>query len=129
MKQLRFFSTALVLAVIVYSCSKSNEEEVKTGFYGSTPPNCDTANMSYATDIKPILQANCYSCHSNSTFTISGTKLENYNDLIHHVEEGDVLGAITHAAGFPAMPENAPKLSDCDINKIKAWIERGALNN
>lgn len=129
MKQLRFFSLALLLVVVFYACSKSNETEVRSGFYGTTPPGCDTANMSFNTDIKPILQSNCYACHSNATYTISGTKLEEYSDLIHHVHDGDVLGSITHASGFPAMPQDGPKLSDCDINKIKAWIDRGALDN
>ena len=128
MKQRFFFATLLISAVMV-SCSKSNETDVTRDFYGGNLDSCDTTNMTFAADVKPILQANCYACHSNTTFSISGTKLEEYADLKEHVEHGDVIGSITHASGFPAMPENAPKLSSCDINKIKAWIDRGALNN
>jgi hypothetical protein len=44
-------------------------------------------------------------------------------------DNGKLVGAITHAAGFLPMPQSAPKLSDCNINKIKDWVNRGALNN
>jgi hypothetical protein len=114
--------------VVLYSCSKSNDTELSQSS-GRDSSACDTTNMSFTADIKPILQANCYACHSNSNFAISSTKLEDYGDLIHHVHDGDILGSISHAPGFVEMPQGAPKLSDCNINKIKAWIDRGALDN
>jgi hypothetical protein len=27
------------------------------------------------------------------------------------------------------MPKGGSKIPDCDINKIRAWINRGSLNN
>ncbi|HUQ96707.1 MAG TPA: hypothetical protein VM010_03510, partial [Chitinophagaceae bacterium] len=88
-----------------------------------------TSNMTFAADIKPILVANCYACHSNANFDVSGSKLEDYEDLKMHVDDGDVLGSITHAEGYPAMPQGSAKLSECNINKIRSWIDHGALNN
>lgn len=130
MKRLSFYLASLTFVVLV-SCSKSNEEDV-SGNGGNTPGgnnSCDTSNMKFVTNIKPILSTNCYACHSNENFAVSGVKLENYDDLIPHVEDGDLIGVITHATGYPAMPQGGPKLSDCNINKIRSWINHGALNN
>jgi hypothetical protein len=60
---------------------------------------------------------------------MSGVKLEDYADVKEHADHGDLMGTITHAAGFPAMPQGGTKLSDCNINKIRAWINRGAEDN
>jgi hypothetical protein len=131
MKQMRSLFIPLVVCVLVISCSKSNEEDLTNnqGNNGGNNNTCDTTNMSFVTDIKPIIQSNCYSCHSNANYTVSGIKLEDYADLKHHTDDGDLIGVITHAAGYPAMPQGAAKLSDCNINKIKAWVEAGALEN
>src|SRR5215218_5876493 len=131
MKRTYFFFGSLLLLFFVISCSKSNESELgqnqnNNGNNGGNNNSCDTANMTFAANIKPILQNNCYACHSNANFAISGVKLEDYADLIVHVESGDVLGTITHAVGYPAMPQGGAKLSDCNINKIKSWIDHGA---
>lgn len=85
--------------------------------------------MKFAADIKPILQGNCYTCHSNANFDISGVKLEDYADVKEHADDGMLMNVITHAAGYPAMPQGGAKLPDCTINKIKSWIDHGALDN
>ncbi len=128
MKRTTFFLAASLL--ILFSCSKGNEEDITA----NNPNNpggttCDTANMKFATNIKPILQGNCYACHSNVNYTISGVKLEDYDDVQNRAESGQLLGTITHAPGYPAMPQGGAKLSDCNINRIRAWIDRGAPNN
>jgi hypothetical protein len=89
---------------------------------------CSTANMSYVTDINPILQQNCYSCHSAAANNGNVT-LEGYNHLIPYVNNGHLLGAIKHQSGFSAMPQNSSSLSNCDIAKIEQWITDGAQNN
>lgn len=129
-----FFSliaVAIACSTIIVSCSKSNEQDITNppgnggGGGGNT---CDTVNMKYATDVLPILQANCYSCHGNGNVS-GGVSLGSYASVKTQADNGNLIGTITHAAGYPAMPQGAAKLSDCNINKIKAWIARGALNN
>jgi hypothetical protein len=116
---------------ILLSCSKSNEvtesgsNSVNTGGNTST---CDTVNMKFAANVQPILAANCYACHGNG-LAESGVNLDNYTKVKQQVDNGKLLGVITHASGFPAMPYKRPKLSDCDINKIKDWLTRGAKND
>jgi hypothetical protein len=118
-----------LISFVLIGCSKSNEEtELKNSQGTGGTVNCDTVDMKYAADIQPILQANCYSCHSNGHFE-SGVSLENYDKVKIQVGNGNLLGVITHASGYPAMPFGLPKLSDCTINKIKDWVGRGASNN
>lgn len=118
---------ALVLILLVTACAKSNEEAERAEMGGAG--NCNTTNMSYATDIAPILQANCYACHSNANQSISGISLEGHSNLKKVADDGRLIGVITHAAGYPPMPQIGAKLSDCNINKIKSWVNSGSPNN
>ena len=34
-----------------------------------------------------------------------------------------------HVGGAPMMPQGGPQLQECDINKIAAWVHRGAQDN
>lgn len=117
------------MTVIALSCSKQNEETLSQT-PSSPSPSCDTANMKYAANVVPILQSNCYSCHGESTNSNSnGILLEGYSNLKARADNGQLLGVITHADGFPAMPQGVAKLSDCNINIIRSWINNGAQNN
>ena len=42
---------------------------------------------------------------------------------------GKLYGALSWSNGFMAMPQGGSKLPDCNINKIKSWIDAGAANN
>lgn len=92
---------------------------------------CDTTGINYSDEIVKILSANCYSCHSTANNPVlgSGIILDEYHELKHHVDDGDITGVINHTPGFPEMPKNAAKLSDCDIDRIEAWISAGAPEN
>jgi mono/diheme cytochrome c family protein len=73
---------------------------------------------------------NCYRCHgTNSNSGSFGRVLEGYENLKPYAESGTLLGVISHAEGFIPMPQDAAKLKDCDINKIRSWIENGMQNN
>lgn len=139
MKKVIVWLPAAVLAcgMLIVSCSKSNEATVSqggntdtTGTGGGTGSGggCDTTNMQYAANVLPIIRTNCYSCHGNGS-TSGGISLDSYTKLKAQVDNGNLIGAITHASGYTPMPYNGSKLSDCDINKIKGWITRGAQNN
>ena len=115
----------LVLFVVLYSCTKQNEEQLMLEHSG---PVCDTLNMAYSTDILPIIQANCYACHGNGMVT-AGISLEGYVRLKRQVDNRNLVNVINHAPGYPQMPYGLPKLSDCNIHKIEAWVNRGAPEN
>jgi hypothetical protein len=92
--------------------------------------NCDTSNVKYSTDIVAILSANCYACHSGTASGSGGRKFDDYTLLKNNfVNTGKLVLAVTHSPGATPMPFNRPKLADCNINKIVAWVNRGAPNN
>ena len=126
--------TLALISLFAYACSKSGG----TGgdvINNPDPPgggnnNCDTADMQYMADVVPILQNNCYRCHGSSTSSGSfGIVLEGYNNLKPYAGSGTLIGVITHAQGFVPMPQDGGKLSECNINKIRSWIENGMQNN
>lgn len=112
----------LMSLVFISACYYDVEEEL----YPDT--GCDTMNLSYQEDIVPILDRNCYVCHSADVNTGNIT-LEGHSELLMHVNSGRLLGAIRHEQGFMPMPQGASKLIACDISKIEQWIADGAPNN
>ena len=120
---------AVVLAtIIIHGCYYDKADLVypSTGVGGA---NCDTANMRYSVDITSILSTNCYSCHGGNATDGGGFKLDTYQGIKNMVNNGKLFSAITHSGGASPMPKNATKLSDCNIAKIKAWIDKGAPQN
>ncbi len=113
-----------LMGVVVFfgSCYYDNEEDLYP------PTDCMTENMSYQSDVEPIISNNCYVCHSANTNNGDVT-LEGYDEIINYVNSGQLMGAINHDPGFSPMPQNAPKLDDCSISKIDSWIADGAPNN
>jgi mono/diheme cytochrome c family protein len=116
--------SAGALMVSFIGCSKKSEDKLAP----AVP--CDTLNVSYQTQIVSILQENCYSCHGNgSTAGSGGINLNTYVNLKIRADNGDLVGNVTHAAGYPGMPYGKPPLPSCEINTIVAWVHQGALNN
>lgn len=123
----KIVSIASIVCFVAVACSKSSDTTQSPNNNGNTG-GCDTVNMKYTANIKPILEANCYSCHGNG-LSQNGVSLDTYSKVKQQADNGNLLGVITHSNGYPPMPQGRPKLSDCDINKIKDWINRGAADN
>lgn len=124
------------MLLFALSCSKDSEDNANNppgnppGGGGGGGNTCDTTNRQYAAHVVPILSANCYSCHgTNSNGGSGGITLQGYANIRPYATNGTLIGVITHAAGFPAMPQGGAKLSDCNINVIRSWINNGAQNN
>ncbi|RMG16056.1 MAG: hypothetical protein D6730_25595 [Bacteroidetes bacterium] len=120
------FSVVLSLSACVYN----NEEEL----YPQTNPPADTCgitSVSYSRDVVPILQNNCYSCHSsaNAPGLGSGIVLEGYANAKTLADNGRLKGAIEWEAGFSRMPRGGAQLPECLRKTITTWIANGSPNN
>ncbi|MDP2174398.1 MAG: hypothetical protein Q8K70_00660 [Bacteroidota bacterium] len=122
---MKYFFTSIIVLMFFSACRKENAETL----YPDNS-NCDTSNMTYSTHISPILKSNCAlsGCH-NSASKSAGYAYETYNEIKASVNNGRLMGSIRHLSGFSNMPKGGSKLSDCNINKIQAWINKGALDN
>lgn len=89
---------------------------------------CDTVNVSYSLDVRPILSSYCLGCH-NATAPQGGIALSTFDQVNATVTSGRLIGSIEHQYGFSAMPKNQPKLTACRVALIRNWISQGALNN
>jgi len=116
------FSIGLIASfmLLLSSCYYDNYDDLVTG----TPEVCDTISMNYTDDIAPIMTKQCIICHGG-TAPAGNIGLETYNEVKVVAENGSLLGTINHASGWSAMPKNQPKLDDCTISKVRAWINNG----
>jgi len=124
----RITKTIIILSITISSgCYYDNEEKL----YPEVSTTCDLSNVTFAATVTPILQASCYSCHSNSNAAKSGggIKIQNYADVLILANNGKLMGTVTHASGYQAMPQGGGKLTDCEINQLQKWIDNGKLNN
>lgn len=87
---------------------------------------CDSISKAFASNVMPIFQDNCVSCHSGS-FPSGGIKLADHNDISTNLTV--VLKTINHESGVTPMPYQLPKLSDSLIQVIECWAADGAPNN
>lgn len=96
----------------------------------SCDPNiggCDTMNMSYSADIRPILDLRCAGCH-NASSPQGGISLVTHAQVAGMASNGKLYAAINHTGPYP-MPKGQSKLDACTIAKFKNWIDDGAPNN
>lgn len=115
--------------VILSACYYDNEEELYPG--GSGP--CDTTNVTFSGTVFPIINSICFGCHSG-TAPQGNILLEDYATISSQAQipagqYGSLYGAISHNPGNSPMPKNSTPLTDCNIRKIKKWIDDGTPNN
>ena len=108
--------------------------------------SCDTKNdpkISYGFDIQPILNQNCFMCHSDEKNPNANLNLSSYDRLMDGKSNNgpvvipkypensilvDKISNNTPAFGS-RMPLNLDPLTYDDINLIESWIYFGAKDN
>ncbi len=119
----KILSALFVSSMVIAGCYYDKEDLL----YPSG--NCDVSNSTYSTVVQPALQTyGCIGCHSGAAPS-GNISLSTYAGVKASAQNGTLFGSISHSSGFVAMPQGGNKMSTCDINKIKAWIDAGALNN
>lgn len=85
--------------------------------------SCDTTgSMTYATNIDPIMQNYCTSCHSGGAPS-GGVSLDNYDDVKAAAASGKLYSAVTWDGNTSQMPKgSSSKIDNCEILKIWKWI-------
>jgi len=100
-------------------------ESAKNTTCGGT---CETSNITYTNTIAKILETNCYACHGGTATASGGIKLDTYEGAKAKGVANQLYPAVSQSGTVPAMPQGGDKLSDCNIIKIKKWIDDGYPN-
>lgn len=113
-----------VTLLLIASCYSDKEDQLYPQPVAGT--GCDTANISYAAHIKPIMDQYCAisGCHDNVTKSFTHD-LSDYAGTKKSAETGRFLPAILQEANYLPMPKGMAKLGDCEIKKITTWVNAG----
>lgn len=93
------------------------------------PTNCDTATVTYSGTVATILNSNCNGCHGGAAAAGAGIKLDTYAAVMTYVTNKRLINSMLHNGQASPMPKGGAKLDACTINKVNAWINKGAANN
>jgi len=104
---------ALLVLVLIGSCRK---DKVDTACVSNT-------TIHFATQIKPMLDNNCTSCHG-----AGGTPPNLTSHANVAANAGVILNSLT-GTGVQLMPQGGPALNDTLINQFSCWISQGKQNN
>jgi hypothetical protein len=92
-------------------------------------------NVSYAKDVRPILEGRCGKCHMGG-FVSEGLHMDTYESLMEGSDHGPVIvpgdagkSLLVQKLVEGKMPKRGPKLTPVQIQTITDWINAGALNN
>jgi uncharacterized membrane protein len=88
------------------------------------PAGC-TSTIFFNTDIKPMFNTYCVSCHYAGGIGPGDYTL--YADIKVNVENGKIHNRVFNLKDMPQA--GSPQLSQDDLSKLKCWIDQGAPNN
>jgi len=123
-----FFATGCAVAITLAGCSPGA---------GSVTPNASGASaVSFASNVKPILQRHCGDCHLDGKMK-GGYSLETHITAIDAGQKGvrivpgdstrsNLVQRIRAAEGVKRMPPKGDLLSAAEVATIAAWIDQGA---
>ncbi|VBB69433.1 hypothetical protein RIEGSTA812A_PEG_906 [invertebrate metagenome] len=97
----------------------------------------------FSDDVKPILKLRCVECHQPGSegYASSGLDLRTYEGLMKGTKYGPVvipgnamlsnLNALVEGRTNPRllMPHKGKKLTSCEIDILRRWVNHGAPNN
>ena len=128
--KISFIIFSFSMCIGLTGCYYDTEEEL---YPDSGSTICDTVSVSYANDIVPIVSSKCSnpSCHAGVN-AAAGIPLETYAGVKAYLDADKALfiSSIIWDGNASNMPIGASaKMSDCNINTIRAWINNGYPNN
>ena len=87
---------------------------------------CDSAVSGFSAVIQPMMTKYCVGCHAYPNAG-AGVDLSSHLGVKNAINQG-LLKSLDHSGYYP-MPKGGAKLSDCEINQVRNWIQRGAPND
>ncbi|MEO5373732.1 MAG: hypothetical protein H7840_05565 [Alphaproteobacteria bacterium] len=99
--------------------------------------------VSFADDVMPILQIRCVECHKPGAEGLekSGLDLRTYEGLMKGTKHGPIVvpgdamvsnfNVLVEGRADPSlrMPHNNRKLTRCEVDTLRRWVNHGARND
>lgn len=110
----------ILLMVFIASCK--HEPSL---VYAPVDGSCDTTNVSYSAQVKPILDANCISCHNSS----ASKNFDGYGQISAYLAGNASLfiSNINYTGPQPMPPTG--RLDTCQVRQCILWVQSGYPNN
>ena len=126
-------------ATVFGFCIAASADDVKAAASASLPPASAKSGVTFAADIKPIVDASCVKCHSGVK-PKAGLKLDSLDGALKGTKNGLVIVAgdsvksifvlsVAHVGNpdsFMPKGKGAKPLTPEQIGLIRAWIDQGA---
>lgn len=116
-------TTCLLFALVFLfsGCYNDKQEILYPG--STTAPDCATVPSKFAADIYPLITSKCAIPDCHDATASGGNTFQNYSQISSKKDRINVRVIMEKS-----MPPAGALLPD-EINKIKCWINNGALNN
>ncbi|MEQ1734047.1 MAG: hypothetical protein ABL940_10255, partial [Bacteroidia bacterium] len=130
-KMKKIILSVSVLVVLITACAKKSIEEIAPEPAKApvvVTPNAPVAKTTYDTDIKPIMNAQCVSCHgANAQYPDCSTytAVKAAMDAANGATILSRMSLATSDGGF--MPKGAGSKVQADVDKITKWQTDGLL--
>ncbi len=111
----------ILIVFILQGCYNDKEELLYPG--SNAVVDCTTSPATFSTDIFPLISSKCAIPGCHDATASGGVVFENYTQISAKKDRINARVVIERS-----MPPTGPLLP-AEINKIKCWIEGGALNN
>lgn len=89
---------------------------------------CDTTGITYQGVIVPILDQRCNNCHGTG-IGLGNVLLEPHAEVLSYVNNDLLICSVLQEGGCSPMPQNSPRIPECEIASLQKWISDGAPNN
>ena len=117
MKALRILFSLFVVALLFGGCTYNFivPEEV------IDPGDPDAPEISFATEVQPIFNAKCVSCHK------TGGQLPDLSS--RYIDTNTPEASLIYTRPNPSNTGSHPKYSEAEAALVLTWITQGAKNN
>jgi hypothetical protein len=115
MKTLKIIFVLMITIYVGFSCETATYDEISG----------EVANPTYAVNVKPIINNNCFPCHSaaGGQYPV----METFVQAREAAEIGSMICRIDDQSCGAVMPQSG-RMPQTNINTIKKWAANGYPN-
>lgn len=116
--KLNYYIIWPTIALLIIGCSNNSTDDLASPVV--------VQKVSYARDIKPIIDNNCVMCHSDPPINNAPMRLTTYEFVADAITTRPLLDRISRPQGAPGMmPNNGIRLPQASIDLIARWKNEG----